>query len=1190
MEKHPEIKSFKDILFTEQISQSTVFNHPNEKYIRINTFDRQFKSIFIEKHVFNSSIIKFINNMIANKKYKTHPEFNFQIINANNIIYLDGDWYQKYDKFDKKQAEKDCIKEANHDKKYCIDELERMNKHIEHALLFTPYDSFPTNDLGEYKLGYHCFVICQEDIDSEERIKVFNNIKNNGGNHVDINPIQGRQVLLPFATKPPRNGVFSRRYKYQKNNSIFKPSSKIFCNDSIQNISEIDATQLNIPVSKYTKEEYDDEDDTDDINLNDINLNAFGKANLRLFEFIQSLKYLRKQHSFWNKLSENDYRLRYIQKPIMDMIYINYFLEFDGKFTIDNNKMVKIMLKLMQPLLVMTIKPNEQTDRASTKSISNHVRNWFSNYGTNKMLIVKKSDYVMSLKDMYQEYQQNSFPSYYFKWIQDNKSKYDTINGTLWKYREGKLKLEWISSREDFDREAFDKTRNYPYWTDGQTYLCPYLFGEIDENKISSMKNAGNERVYLMEILSRKIRKRIESWISFIKIIINGISDEIIPYDENENILPFEDEFSKENNTFINTLRTWCSVFISMEYYQTKSLSDAIRVTMNAFTKKFVYKNNADNTLLIYNIKQTKSLEEYPYNQWINTSDGMEQDDEFTKWITIIYDRLIRHLITNPYIIDNIHAILNIFTKANIGLTISDMRKIKPFDNIGNDIRTIKRNIISTINNIEPPKEVQPADTEFFPMRNGWLEWIKDSNGKYTGEYKFHTNTYKYYISRHTQITYDENYNKNNDCYESVMKVIEQIYPSEEIREYMLNIYSSVLIGQIQKDLFMILYGTGSDGKTTIINALQAMLAGEGFGENATVTENNKRIKLNMKNIKGLSSTMKTDTILSSNNKSNHDEGGLVEAVDVRLCNTQEPETSNGMVRLNSSNIKLITSGTTVTTRRLYKQAVSKPLNTLVIMQTNHPPITDDTTNGFRRRLSYIVHESKFVTNETDEYKHHEHVYQADSNAVRNLCDNPLCWQAMFYILLSHAQNMIKTNKKFTLSSFPRPEPVERYMKDYFEHNSSTLNTAINKIVIEISDNKSEFGVISFTDIVDKLDNLNNDKFAGICSGNKIQRTNKLREAVKLYFQGKLYRLSNKKINGELCYYNTNSKKKYTVKDIDFIKEALKANLTNEGFKDKYLRAYSAELETKPKDGIYDNSDNDVFIYGYKYNPEHIEE
>lgn len=1318
------IAAYKNALISANLGEEYVYENPKTKLVRINTFSKKIGPIYMKVNEFNKLTVKFIIDKIQAKEITTDPYFNFQILNAYNILYLDGDWQQETE--DVSSMMKECAERGKSDMKLALEYLEKNHRVVFHYHLWIPNKEFPEKTKGISKLGYHGFVVCKDDLDEETRMSLFSYVTSNcsyGESILDQSPMKTCQSLLPFATKCPQNGKPSRAYMLVS--SCCKFSKTGYTTGAIQQPrTSLGGEQLDIKIDashiRYT-EEVDEEESYDEEEVNDENLDTesslfpheseqeyeeeneeeyneyyddeeeeekdemntaldtifesessissrsskksskknleldpalsamanpnsaepefrdkkpkkvqnyeddiskamnkshnqfiednwtwrYGDSNRIVFEFIQSLKYLSPNHVFFKMLKDHNARIKKIIPPVMRYIAFNYTIDNEQHKTIDVDHMTEVIVRLMKPLIEMTVDKDDVTDRDSERSIREHAANWFTKYGPESMFITKELGKDVDLLPIYRDFLVNGQGDNRKKqqWLKDKDSKYDEYDRL------------WIKRIINKKQGTFEYVHYGKYDKE--------IVVDGDDPITETWTPAGTLRQRRFKRFEQKCRAQIASWIDFVKnVIMNGISDEIHPFDIRRNPISFDDAFPRKHDDlekvgtstfYVKTMQQWCLMFLFAGFYESQSLSDSVRLIMVAFTRKFISidASKKEQVVSVYNIRQTDSLEAYPYNQWIEDKNHAETE----QWMSVIYDQFIYPLLQNIHRSEHLDVLLHTLENANIGLDGPTMKSVKTFGNIGNEIKTICNNVFKSFGGNPKPKMLHAAQCDYFPMRNGWLKWIIDSEThKPTGEYEFLEDTHDMTMGRYTQVRWDgplETYDKNRPEYKAVKKVLEQIYPDEDGREYCLRHFASVLYGTGYKDKFFVMYGTGSDGKTTIVNAVQAMLGQTGFGSDATVYENGKRIALN-RNLKGLASTMKAEALLVTSTKSNHDEGGISEAVDVRLCNTQEPDLSyNNSVILNGATIKSILSGTTSSTRKIYQEATSSVINALIIMQTNHRPSVNDTTDGFKRRFTMYQHQSKFIADESSDFTNMEYHYKADAAVAKNLTDNPIYWQALFYVLLEYAVKNLK-EKYLPLSKIPKPKCVEDACTDMFNNNVTPLIGAISKAVEATGDD--ELGIIHFNTFKAKLNKWNDDvtqqlsedvpmrPHSFLRSKKMHDRLHEIENELQNRFLKCLYRLKFKElVKGTVSTYKSvnyamrggKGKSSYYVVDIgheddsgkDIIELAREAGWNTKQFCDKWLRKNtipSLYTPTKPGEPMAHNND-DVFIVGYKF-------
>lgn len=1335
------IDAYKNALIEGNLGEDHANDNPTDKYVRINTCSKKIGQLYLEADYFNEQTLIFIKNKLKAREATTDPYFNFQIVNAYNILYLDGDWSDA-NKRSTIEYQSECSNRASADMKLALAFLAKQHITIEHHHIWVPSE-FPIND-SEAKMGYHSFIVCEENIDKDMRRTLVDYVRSNctyGTSVIDESPVQSAQSLLPFATKVGKDGKLSRAYALSPDFCKFNPKIRHYANASVQNVSTThNAEQEDIPlgpdhlrapledddeyqsdaeecISEPMEEEDNflaEEEDTyegteeesaieihaeiqadfssgwDDecvceeeaastlaasegseesleldplvaemtkrpdntkhdseadkqpikgvskvsanvstkrsnkkisqkINLDEAIKMAmqkahssfkeegwttrYGVSNRIVFEFIDSLKYMRPCHRLFRMLSNEPARVKKIFPLIMRYLYVNYTVDSEGRATFDVGQMSEVMVRLMKPLVELAFRYHKNNEKHDIEGeIRGAVAYWFQHYGVDGMFSpTNKQGEIVNLIPVYRDYLKNGRGGDKRKrerWISDTENVYDAYDQLWIRHWTNRKKGEYY----------------YHLWGDQSTRVSAETVDDAISDKTGAYVYAGDYRRFHFEKFCDICRRQVRKWVDFIKgIVMEGITKEIKPFSADHKDITFDEAFPDDFydvpynygsiSHYAKIMRLWCLMFLFTGFYESQDLNDSVRMIMTAFTRKFIWIDSSKKEPItwLYNIKQTNSLEAYPYNQWIEDPKGSETE----QWMSVIYDRFVRPSLLTIDRNYNMDALLGTMDAAGIGLDGNAMKKLKPFGNLGTEIGTICKNVFKTFGGNPRPKMLHAAQADYFPMRNGWLKWvIKD--GQPTGDYEFLTDTQDLYMGRYTQVNWSgplEDYDKNSIEYRAVKRVIEQIYPDEEGREYCMRHFASVLYGTGYKDRLFVMYGTGSDGKTTIVNAVQALLGQSGFGADATVFENGKHIALN-RNLKGLASTMKAEALLvNASAKSSHDEAGISEAVDVRLCNTQEPQLDNkGRVTLNGATIKGILSGTASSTRKIYQEATSSVINALIIMQTNYKPYVDDPTDGLKRRFTMYQHKSKFITNESSSFKDTEYHFKADAAVAKALTDEPKYWQALFYILLEYAQKNLR-ERYLPLSKIPMPGCVEETCEEIFTKYVISVMGAISNVTEKVND--KELGIINFNFLKDKLKKWN-DKVPNqgeelnhpyrFCESRKPDDVDKeITRGLVQYFGGHMYRLKEEPtavISDDKSDYDYIERKYGKNKNVGYrlvpgskslIEFAQENSYNTETFKSKFLRRYAmTTIDSTGCGKKKDEGNADVYIVGWK--------
>lgn len=1124
--------------------QSDITDDDNN-LIKINTCSKE-GVIYCKQEKFNKEICEFIKNRIRTKQILTDPKFNWQILNAMNIIYIDIDYYT-------------TVKDNDENTKYCIS-LSTKAINIVHSSLNKEevyYLTFIPETFKNHKLGAHVFMIYYENINHEMRERLCSDFEKDDElkDKVDTAPIKSLQVLFPFATK-----LKGRLYKYIENNSTFKKDINFYAiginkfdntshmNDEANYICEPITAELALgeddPLFKSIMESCDKLDDKiQSAYKNELWIHEYGKIVSMIIEFLISLKYLDNSHEYWKILANNDRRLREVMRPVMKIIYCFAFIELKGK-EIRIEELSALIAKIFQPMIAKTVKEGEDTKRATIASIIKHAKDWASKYGIYGYLCPTTINYSRNggLKNRpIQKY----LNDYY--------------------HATGKQKSGFFDSDLKINIDGSNETN---YDDEDDVDIKDVDIKDVDNKDINNKdekKKEDQDTITLGELrlkckhaLSEYIHKAIIGFIKFIQIIMDGMTYEIKPFDDDL------------KNLHTRIIQTWCNMFLIFELIKTSNIKLSIQNIITSFVKDFVWIDEIKRNRIIayvYNIKQTTNLANYPYNQWIRDNDTIE----LNTWMLSIYNNYIEPLLLYGNK-DNISNILNLLIEHS-DIEFKLKKKIEPLEDCSKEINVIFKNSIRLLSEKKSsnntPIKLDPVKCPYFPMRNGLLKWIPDDNNEYKGNYIFSTENHDVFMSKCTNTYYNKNYDYNCSEYKRMLECIDQIYPVKEEKDYNLSLFASTLYGIGLKDQFHIMFGTGGDGKTTIINAVNCMLGS--METNGVVIEEDGR-KVSLKTNGGLAGVMKSDALLSNRVKSVHDEGGKTELVDVRICSVQEPElTNDNIVVLNVAMVKELLSGSSIQVRGIFKESEQKLPNALICMQTNIKPIINDSTKGLERRISVYEHRSKFVTGKDDNYSNMEYHYRADAVLAENIIHNPKYWEALFQILLPYAVNNLR-NGYIPISNIPKPNIVKEAINDMLTNNVDALTFWLSTEL----EPDNESGIIHFVRLCELIIDYN----ANTVTGSKIltgrtrhQQLKEIEKSVENKFSNHIFRLQEK------YYIFKNSIRKIQYPNNCHPLDDIEAMKSLKLFKEKYLKP-TCETSISANRKIAEN--DDVFIIGYK--------
>lgn len=1062
-------------ILSKFINEKSVAEDEDRELIKVNV--RYGPAKYYEPEAFKHTIFNYIINKERMDDILTDPRNNYQVIKAMNVIYLDGDWLfnpnvpeERYESLSTDLME--LYTNA------WIDELSANNYDDNYYFEFIP------NEFPNRKGGFHVFIYVSTNVSQEDRQTMYGNIKRkliNSEEYIDFAPIfpfapkedpteaiqsntfyeklfdpqplKSCQCLLPFAQKDER----SRRYKLldKSFNSGSVPDYFILPTQHKQYETFSDDEQITTNEMKV----YDDDNEDLDEALNmfkqskETDFRILGRVGKITADFMLSLRYLSKNHIFWQKLADHDLKLKHITRDLIGFILVNYFIEKGGDLP-DNhdNQFFNAIARILHPLLQLTvIYTNDLTNRAKFDSLMRNIHDYYTKYTD-----IACNDH-------------------------NSGGLFSSIHSAFWK------EYMAMSARE-------------------KHALTPEDFRKLSTIKHFFQKYFGN-------------------WFRFLKeMLLDGMTDEIRPFEEvsilsddpREGVVfdsvmreqpSVNNKANIEDTFYIRTIRNWTRMFIIEEVYNTCSIQETIRSILTAYCRYFIWysKSQAGNErLYIYNIRQTKSLCAYPYNQWLRDSnDG----DLLKDWIKTIYLTFIKNELLTINKAVNIKPILDNLKVAEIVDNAAIERNIKPLSNFDKDMETAYKNIISSFaqeyNN--PPKEINPVSSNWFPMRNGLLEFLDD------GRVKFWDNNFSRFMNAYTNIIWDESYDYECDEFVKIRTMWEQIFPVAEERDYCLSIFSSAMNGKILKDMLLIQYGEGGDGKTVSNNAMLGMLGSEGFTGFSSLHENGKVYYV--ENPSGLGTTMKTETILVSQ-KGTHDEGGIVMLKDKRFCTVQEPDPNLSNGNLNCARVKEILSGTTLTGRQIYKAAECFAPNCILTLQTNVLLGYSEDTDAIRRRITVIPYRSKFTTEiQGDKYDTLKYKFNADPQLSNNLVSEPKYWQALFYSLLPYVCKLTHDRVK-ALSDIKRPKSIIAETNKSFMRSNGLVGWLANNI------RESKGHIISVCRLENIIEQANQNEILSkrgpILNGKKPhEKTNEIYAQIGQTYMGRVYRLKGR-------YYNKN--------------------------------------------------------------------
>ena len=502
----------------------------------------------------------------------------------------------------------------------------------------------------------------------------------------------------------------------------------------------------------------------------------------------------------------------------------------------------------------------------------------------------------------------------------------------------------------------------------------------------------------------------------------------------------------------LNKMFIFCLVVEKSVNQITNIVGDIIR----AYTKAYVLSkqddkssNKYDDSIYIYNIHQTEELHKYPYNQWI-----LDDERNLQNWTFVLYKNMFEPLL-NTSASEKVGGLAlplklleytKIIDKITPGKLITALKS--PFE-YNKFSKTLVNNILGTYKSElhENPKPEDPEESRYFALRNGILEW-KQEGPKYVPV--FSTNNRKIILGSYTLINWNDprTYDKNCREYKEMTQIINQIYPIEEERNYMLDLFSTVICPFIKKDQILVVYGTGGDGKSTMDDILTSML---GVTSKMCKNYNERGNKIPLSVPFGYASNVDASTFTHAKQQGNgHDEGGKVNMAHKTFCVCQEPQQDKLLV---TSVIKDLTSGAISHGRKIQQAEIMFKNNALIVMETNRVLQYDTVDDAVKRRMIVYDHKSKFTTEvNDDQLKNVKFKFPANQDLINRAKTCTEYWDALFQILLEHAVNLLNRGirvvsdikkplsvEQFTQYSFDNSSPLLHYLYDNYEESSESF-------------------------------------------------------------------------------------------------------------------------------------------------------
>ena len=264
------------------------------------------------------------------------------------------------------------------------------------------------------------------------------------------------------------------------------------------------------------------------------------------------------------------------------------------------------------------------------------------------------------------------------------------------------------------------------------------------------------------------------------------------------------------------------------------------------------------------------------------------------------------------------------------------------------------------------------------------------------------------YISLCTNIDYIE-YDNNDEVIKQIDTFFHQVQPENEMCDYILDYFSSCLIGHSPDELFHIWTGSGGNAKSVSIGLFQSIM-----GDYATT----------------ISITLLTNKRAASNAASPE----MAQTKGKRFVVFQEPESDD---KIHVGHMKELTGNDKISARALFKEPIEFYPQFKTILTCNKLPFIPSNDGGTWRRLRVAPFEMKFVNNPKEPHERKKDRY------LKEKMDNwkePLLFMLINrYINRFHVTGLIEPNKvkEFT-NEYKRQSDI------YYEYISEQLELTGN--------------------------------------------------------------------------------------------------------------------------------------------------
>ena len=315
------------------------------------------------------------------------------------------------------------------------------------------------------------------------------------------------------------------------------------------------------------------------------------------------------------------------------------------------------------------------------------------------------------------------------------------------------------------------------------------------------------------------------------------------------------------------------------------------------------------------------------------------------------------------------------------------------------------------------------TDKSFYEKLDSNLNLLGFNNGVYDLKHgHFRKGRPEDMISKSTHINYIK-YDPNAPQIAQIHKFIKEVLTIKPVREYVIKLMSTFLNGTTKNEKFHVWSGSGSNGKSKLIELLEKCLG-------------DYSCKMNASNL-----LQKRGSGTSANPE-------LARTKGARFVNCQEPDQNS---ELNVGIMKELTGGDTIVTRAMYKESFEFKPQFKMILTCNQKPKLPEDDEATWRRIVLVEFISKFTWE-----PHGEEVngiwipenkdkpeFPIDVTVNEHFED----WASYFMSLLIHTYNSMEGK------ALNEPIEVKQYTKEYHQAQDILQEFINEKIDIDEGNN-----------------------------------------------------------------------------------------------------------------------------------------